>query len=758
MIALRTFLALSAALLVAVNAPSGNGSSPAEDKSARCDNFNTVPTDFPGYIWPTDASTRVTSAFAEYRSTHFHGGIDISTNGVTGYKVFAVSDGYLYRIWISDNGYGKMLFVKHRDGYISSYAHLSSFSPAIHAIMREEQYRTGKYCIDLALDPKRLPVRKGDVIAYTGDTGFGPPHLHFELRDSSLNPVNPLYGQDFPITDKVPPTIRRVMISPLDYRSTVENQYAPKFLSRFPRRHTHGIIPQTIRLHGQIGIAVEAADKSDGSWSRAGIHRMQFYLDDSLTFSMELNRIPVNDTKLIDLHYDLGAISRGWGHFQKLYVDTGNSLPFYGGKPPGTGVINTEKMTEGEHGYRIVCSDIKGNSTELTGTLFANHTPSITIQAVTGRSVRISTNNPGELGRCYVYGKRAFQPTWVQHTIPAGRFEQKGETIELPVNTTPYDVIKVVAENTAGSQSQPQLAFINKPHGPARAVHIGTEYFNDHVRLTVSTPGVFTATPLLTVREGPTERPVELVAQDVSKYTGAYVPSEAPAGQRSLHVDAEVNGKPASADDEISIYTVPANHAGAFPLEGSLSVAFDSGATFRPLYIRVSSDQSRHSTVYTLEPQDVLLNRGIRVSLPAPDDAGPHWGMYFRSNGGWVFETGRMDSLSRTFSTTLARTLGDLALFEDDQPPSIGRLRVQPRKGKLFLSFRYFDNLSGISPDDIQLRLDDRMIIPEIDGEHHRAWYLGEEPLAKGRHTLLVTVRDRANNETQVSRTFLVRS
>jgi murein DD-endopeptidase MepM/ murein hydrolase activator NlpD len=79
--------------------------------------FEKLETDLKDYIWPTDASTRITSTFAEYRSTHFHGGIDISTNKKNGYRVFAVRDGY-----------GKMLYVKHKDGFFTIYAHLQTFN------------------------------------------------------------------------------------------------------------------------------------------------------------------------------------------------------------------------------------------------------------------------------------------------------------------------------------------------------------------------------------------------------------------------------------------------------------------------------------------------------------------------------------------------------------------------------------------------------------------------------------------------------
>src|SRR3989442_391774 len=127
------------------------------------------------YLWPTDAGRAVTSSFAEYRSGHFHGGIDISTHGQTGYKVFSARDGYVFRIRITPDGYGKMLYIRHADGYVTAYAHLKTFNGEINRMARAEQYRRGTYEIDLMPDPGSHPVRKGELIAYTGDTGFGPP-------------------------------------------------------------------------------------------------------------------------------------------------------------------------------------------------------------------------------------------------------------------------------------------------------------------------------------------------------------------------------------------------------------------------------------------------------------------------------------------------------------------------------------------------------------------------------------------------------
>ena len=66
-----------------------------------------------------------------------------------------------------------------------------------------------------------FPVSRGQRIAYTGSTGIGPPHLHFELRDPQERALNALeYGLS--IKDRIPPTIRSLMVVPLAANSRVE--------------------------------------------------------------------------------------------------------------------------------------------------------------------------------------------------------------------------------------------------------------------------------------------------------------------------------------------------------------------------------------------------------------------------------------------------------------------------------------------------------------------------------------------------------
>ena len=721
--------------------------------------FDTVRTNLNDYIWPTDASRHVTSSFAEYRSTHFHGGIDISTNGQKGYKVFAVRDGYVYRIRITPNGYGKMLYVKHSDGYVSTYAHLQMFNEAITRAARDAQYRHVTYAVDTTFTAMSLPVKKGDVIAYTGDTGFGPPHLHFELRDENLNPVNPLLSPNYTFEDNIPPLIRRVMIAPLDYQSTVDNSSSPKLLSRFPRSHHVLVIPQMITVHGRIGFGVAAEDRSNGTSSKAGIHALKLTVDDSLAFAMELNRVPAEETKQVDLDYDLPMILQGWGKFQKLYIDTGNSLPFYDGKPEGTGIINTEQLREGKHEYRIACSDFHGNTTELRGSFLINRTPVLRITNVDDDGITLSGTNVEIISKFTLYGKRFSAPSWTQYTLNRGRFEADATGVELPMNTKQYDILKIVAETKWGSHALPLFHFMHKPQDSPRNVYIKIDPFDDYVRFTLTSTGMFTETPVLSVREGNSTRKVDVQPVDLYKYAGSYVPSDAIAGRRQVEVQAEINGKPSTAKDEFEIYSIPSRTGGSFSANPSgLKFSYDSGAVFKPLFMQISSESYRGSTVYTLEPQDRLLDDGVRVSVPY--DASEEWkhpGLYFRSNGGWILQAAQPDAGRHTFTAKLSRTLGELCVLPDNEPPTLSRLRVLPRRGKVYVAFHYYDNLSGVDTDEIKMYIDGNPAIPEIDGEHHQVWYQAEEQLPRGKHSLRITTKDQIGNKTELSRTFTVR-
>ena len=163
------------------------------------------------YAWPIKLTPDLSSRFCDYRMGHFHAGLDFRTNGKSGYKIYAVDSGFIYRISMAHNGYGKALYLKLDNGDIAVYGHLSSLGKDLDEYARQVQMKDRKYRQNLFLDPHQYPVKKGQFIGLTGSSGSGAPHLHFELRSENNSPINPLKA-GFSIKDTTPPVFEKLAV------------------------------------------------------------------------------------------------------------------------------------------------------------------------------------------------------------------------------------------------------------------------------------------------------------------------------------------------------------------------------------------------------------------------------------------------------------------------------------------------------------------------------------------------------------------
>jgi lipoprotein NlpD len=112
------------------------------------------------FIWPVRG--RVLNGFAEPASK----GVDIA--GKLGDPVLAAAPGRVMYTGTGIRGYGKLIVIKHDNGFNSVYAH-----------NREILVKEGQ------------PVTRGQRIAELGDTDAEGPRLHFEIRKSG-KPVDPM--------------------------------------------------------------------------------------------------------------------------------------------------------------------------------------------------------------------------------------------------------------------------------------------------------------------------------------------------------------------------------------------------------------------------------------------------------------------------------------------------------------------------------------------------------------------------------------
>ncbi|HEY9114612.1 MAG TPA: M23 family metallopeptidase, partial [Bacteroidales bacterium] len=182
---------------------------------------------------PLDIPLYLSGTFGELRSNHFHSGIDIKTQGVEGKNVYAVADGYVSRIKVSAGGYGKALYINHPNGTVSVYGHLKKFSPAIEKYVRDLQYSNESFEVEAFPTKETLPVKKGDVVAFSGNTGSsGGPHLHFEIREEGTQyAVNPLLYKSIKVKDLLKPSIMELVIYPVDEQSLIDGKNDTAFFA-----------------------------------------------------------------------------------------------------------------------------------------------------------------------------------------------------------------------------------------------------------------------------------------------------------------------------------------------------------------------------------------------------------------------------------------------------------------------------------------------------------------------------------------------
>lgn len=254
------------------------------------------------FLNPLTRPLRLSGTFGELRPNHFHAGIDIKTNQEEGWPVIAVADGYIARIVISPVGYGKALYIDHPSGYTSVYAHLQRMNGKIQEYIIRKHYEVRSFSLDISLKPGELPVKKGDTIAFSGNTGSsGGPHLHFELRDSrTQQPLDPLdFG--FPVKDWVRPTLNFIKVYPASNSSLVDNSLNPKiyYLAGWgPRYRLRD--KDTICISGSAWMGISAHDLMVDEPNKNGVKSITLLIDSVEVFSINFKRLSFDKTRYIN--------------------------------------------------------------------------------------------------------------------------------------------------------------------------------------------------------------------------------------------------------------------------------------------------------------------------------------------------------------------------------------------------------------------------------------------------------------------------
>lgn len=358
---------------------------------------------------PMHISPLLSANFGELRINHFHSGLDFKTQGAEGKNVYAVADGWISRIGVRVDGYGKAIYIDHPNGYTSVYAHLKDLSPTLDSILKDAQYASQSYEQNLLFEKNALPVNRGEKIAESGNTGSsGGPHLHFEIRQTETEePMDPLLWYHNRIIDQKNPRLQAIAIYAAEGQGVLSSA-KDKEIVPFRPEQEQDFEKQLPAVWGKIGIGLKAYNYMTGTQNIYGVCMIRLTLDNQEIFRQELNRFSFDESRYINTMVDYQEWTQNKSWIMKSFIDGINHLDIYPQlKNDGWVDINEERP----YHFCYELSDRNGNVTTVSFTL-------------RGKKMPISTEDSSKLYMQPLY-ENEFIRSDIQLILPQGCLYKK---------------------------------------------------------------------------------------------------------------------------------------------------------------------------------------------------------------------------------------------------------------------------------------------------------------------------------------------
>lgn len=352
------------------------------------------------YQSPVNYDIVLAGNFGEPRPWHFHGGLDIKTDNQEGKEIFSIAEGFVSRITVNKYGFGNAIYVSHPDGLTSVYCHLKRFADQYEALFQRSGWRD---TLDFRFPSGKLPVKRGDFLAWSGNTGRSTgPHLHLELHDTETwvmrDPMSKLAKF---IADTVAPQAHSFMAIPQKGEG-VFNGGSSKQTFGFgqpdiKKQHTTWTLSREFTAWGRVGFALWADDYSEATYNHYGIRNTRLLVDGREVFRSDVDSIPVSCHSEVNLWGDFQHWRRTRIWYMKSYREDGLRLPIlHTGFDRGIVCFNEERP----YHLTYILRDYQGNESRYD----------FTVRGVKDKQITI--NNNKYLWNDYLYWQQCLWPLY----------------------------------------------------------------------------------------------------------------------------------------------------------------------------------------------------------------------------------------------------------------------------------------------------------------------------------------------------------
>ncbi|MDE2997570.1 MAG: M23 family metallopeptidase [Gemmatimonadota bacterium] len=737
------------------------------------------------YHWPMAAPPALNSSFGEYRPRRFHAGLDFKTWGKEGYPVLAVDDGYVWRVRTSPWGYGKVVYIRLKDGRTAVYAHLSGFAPRVQAVVEAEQERRGFYSVNLFFKPNQIQVERGETLGYSGSTGSGVPHLHFEIRDRNQRPINGLL-HGFEVKDTVPPTVQSLALIPMDAGSRVSDRTDAATIGVKWRPELKRYVARTApMISGRIGVSIKTYDRADATVlsNRFAPFRLRLYVNDREVFETTYTIFAYSQVNQVELDRNFVLKVRGAGIYHNLYRSRGNQLPMYGKYKVGDGVLYAgispsgagAALEPGRNRLRLLVEDAAGNRSRVDLDVIANSAPRVLdaraeLKDGTVRvRARVRDENPQKV---VVERSSNGGRSWV--TVSAVDVDANGR-VDVELAHAPDAVYRVRARDRFKAEGFQVCAPVPPQVSDTKPGLLGCDvrYYPEFAVLNIVSKRLLSAPPVVTLnRLANGETTPEVIQRSLYGYETVVRFDPDVQGEIAAVLSA-VDRKGAAGRSVVHLAQTPVGQRGAVVRspDGKAVARFDPDDVYEPFFGRVSAAPGKGTkrlkmvgSQYQCGPEDVPFRRKAEIVLRYPADFNrpERLGIYRLTRGGtWAF-VGNRAVRGRHAVAAEVSSFSTYALLLDETPPLVRirhpapRAKVSDRRPRLVANIG--DRGSGIRrEEDILMHLDGKRLIAEYDPEAGQVKARPRQPLTAGTHKLEVVVTDACGNRTRAVRSFTVR-